>query len=119
MRPERWQQIERLHHAALARDERDRAVYLREACAGDDALRQETVTWLRHVAAICNLLQPNRRELLDLLRVAHSLLKLSSGGANQPEDFAGAEANAKREGHGVAAGGGGYHLSQKRCYNEP
>jgi eukaryotic-like serine/threonine-protein kinase len=41
MEPERWQEIERLYHSALKVDPNQRAAFLREACAGDEALRQE------------------------------------------------------------------------------
>src|SRR5262245_23002668 len=41
MRPERWQEIERIYHAALARPVGERAAFLAEACRGDDALGQE------------------------------------------------------------------------------
>src|SRR5262245_34844060 len=41
MHPERWQQIERIYHAALARPVGERPGFLAEACRGDDALRQE------------------------------------------------------------------------------
>jgi len=41
MTPERWQQIEQLYHAALEHEESQRAAYLQEVCAGDDALRRE------------------------------------------------------------------------------
>jgi hypothetical protein len=41
MRPERWQEIERLYHAALARPVGERAGFLAEACAGDEVLRRE------------------------------------------------------------------------------
>ena len=41
MDPARWQQIERLYHAALARPAADRASFLVEACAGDESLRRE------------------------------------------------------------------------------
>jgi Tol biopolymer transport system component len=37
----RWQQIERLYHAALARPVEARAAFLAEACRGDDALWRE------------------------------------------------------------------------------
>ena len=40
MTPERWQAVERLYHAALARAPHERAAFLIDACAGDDALRQ-------------------------------------------------------------------------------
>jgi eukaryotic-like serine/threonine-protein kinase len=41
MNGERWQQIDRLFHAALARQAQDRAAFLAENCAGDDELRRE------------------------------------------------------------------------------
>ena len=34
MKAERWQQIERLCHAALEREESQRAAFLEEACGG-------------------------------------------------------------------------------------
>jgi TolB-like protein/tetratricopeptide (TPR) repeat protein len=42
----RWQQIEQLYHAALEREESQRAAYLLEVCAGDDALRREVESLL-------------------------------------------------------------------------
>jgi serine/threonine-protein kinase len=41
MGAERWPQIERLYHAALARPVAERAAFLAEACAGDEELRSE------------------------------------------------------------------------------
>src|SRR5436309_11962513 len=41
MEPERWQQIERLYHAALERNPGARTAFLDEACAGDAELRRE------------------------------------------------------------------------------
>jgi eukaryotic-like serine/threonine-protein kinase len=46
MTPDRWQQIEQLYHSALEREEGQRAAYLTEACAGDDALRREVESLL-------------------------------------------------------------------------
>ena len=46
MNPDRWQQISQVYHAALTRDARDRAGFLREACAGDEALQQEVASLL-------------------------------------------------------------------------
>jgi eukaryotic-like serine/threonine-protein kinase len=43
---DRWQQIEQLYHSALEREGNQRAAFLREACAGDDALRQEVESLL-------------------------------------------------------------------------
>lgn len=39
--PTHWQKISQLYHAALARDESERAAFLEKACGGDAALRQE------------------------------------------------------------------------------
>ncbi|MCA1620534.1 MAG: serine/threonine-protein kinase [Acidobacteria bacterium] len=41
MTPERWRRVEELFHSALGRDGAERAAYLAEACAGDEALRRE------------------------------------------------------------------------------
>ena len=38
---ERWTRVEQLYQAALERDESQRAGFLDEACAGDEALRRE------------------------------------------------------------------------------
>ena len=46
MTPERWRQIEHLYHVALERDETERAVFLDEVCAGDEALRREVESLL-------------------------------------------------------------------------
>src|SRR6516225_974336 len=46
MRPERWRRIEELYHAALEREEGQRAAFLAEACAGDEALRHEVESLL-------------------------------------------------------------------------
>ena len=45
MTPERRRRVEELYHEALARDARERALFLGDACAGDDALRRG-VEWL-------------------------------------------------------------------------
>lgn len=46
MEPERWADVDRLYHAALARDRRERAAFVAEACLGDDALRHEVESLL-------------------------------------------------------------------------
>jgi eukaryotic-like serine/threonine-protein kinase len=48
MTPERWATIERLYHAALEHDADRRETLLREACAGDDHLREEVESLLRY-----------------------------------------------------------------------
>lgn len=39
MTPERWRDIERIYHQARARPPQGRAAFVREASAGDEALR--------------------------------------------------------------------------------
>jgi len=46
MTPERWMDVERLFHAALERDPRERAAFLADSCAGDAELRREVETLL-------------------------------------------------------------------------
>src|SRR5712692_8393131 len=46
MTPERWRRIEQLYHAALERTAHERAGYLDEQCAGDQALRSEVESLL-------------------------------------------------------------------------
>ena len=41
MTPERYRQVGSIYHAALELDRNARAAWPAEACAGDDALRQE------------------------------------------------------------------------------
>src|SRR3989440_10390117 len=41
MKPESWQQIDRLFHLALERAPEERAAFLDQACAGDQQLRRE------------------------------------------------------------------------------
>jgi Tol biopolymer transport system component len=45
---DRWQYVERLYHEALARDDAERAAFLRDACLGDDALRREVESLLAY-----------------------------------------------------------------------
>jgi serine/threonine protein kinase/formylglycine-generating enzyme required for sulfatase activity len=45
---ERWQQVERLYHAALERGAEGCAAFLAEACAGDEGLRREVESLLAY-----------------------------------------------------------------------
>src|SRR5687768_10438825 len=57
MHPDRWNQISRLYHAALERDLAQRADFLDNACAGDDALRQEVASLLARDSTAQSLLR--------------------------------------------------------------
>ena len=46
MTPERWQRIDALFHAALQRPADERAAFLSDACADNDALRREVESLL-------------------------------------------------------------------------
>jgi len=46
MNPERWQDVERLFHATLERPPQERAAFLQESSAGDDALRRKVESLL-------------------------------------------------------------------------
>jgi serine/threonine protein kinase/formylglycine-generating enzyme required for sulfatase activity len=46
MKPERWQQIERLYYAALEQEPEVRTAFLNNVCAGDGPLRREIETLL-------------------------------------------------------------------------
>lgn len=54
MRPERWQKIERLFHAALEREPTDRSTFLADHCGGDASLYNEVsslLTSFEHAAS--------------------------------------------------------------------
>ena len=48
MKAERWQEVERLYHAALGRETEERAAFLREACDGDAELCKEVESLLEY-----------------------------------------------------------------------
>ena len=56
MTPERWQQVSRIYHDALARGSGERASFVREACQDDEALRQEVQSLLAQPASTENFL---------------------------------------------------------------
>ena len=45
---DRWDQIQDLYHRALARNKDERPGFLREACLGDESLRQEVESLLKY-----------------------------------------------------------------------
>ena len=57
MTPERWQEIERLYHAARERDADERPAFLAAACGGDDALRGEVETLLAHLTRAASFIE--------------------------------------------------------------
>ncbi len=47
MKPERWQEIERLFNATLEREPEQWAAFLAEACAGEESIRKEAERLLK------------------------------------------------------------------------
>ena len=58
MTPERWERVAEIYHAALSRPPDDRATFVHESAAGDDALRQEVDSLLAQQQAQLLLDQP-------------------------------------------------------------
>ncbi len=63
MTPERWQQIEKLFHAALERTPKERAAFLADVCAGDEELRREVESLLATHERGGNLLEAAASDL--------------------------------------------------------
>jgi serine/threonine protein kinase len=59
----RWPRIERLYHAALERNSRERGAFLAEACDGDEALRREVESLLAHERSADGLLAAPAMEI--------------------------------------------------------
>src|SRR5438105_15107319 len=56
MTPERWREVSRIYHDALACDRSRRDAFVREACAGDEGVRQEVESLLAQPASSENFL---------------------------------------------------------------
>jgi serine/threonine protein kinase/tetratricopeptide (TPR) repeat protein len=68
MTPERWQQIDQLFHFALERAPQERALFITEACAGDEALKREVESLLKsHERAESFIEQPASDIAAELL----------------------------------------------------
>src|SRR5450759_2116808 len=78
MANDRWKQIEQIYHAALERQENQRALFLQEACAGDEQLRREVESMLAQEGSANRMLERPAMEV-----VAKMI------GENQGESFIG------------------------------
>src|SRR5262245_23008463 len=65
--PDRWQQISQVYHAALARKESERAAFVRDACAGDEALQHEVESLLGQVSGATGFLRAPAVAMADAL----------------------------------------------------
>src|SRR5437867_2533405 len=57
MPAERSQRVEQLYHAARERDPRERAAFLKQACAGDSTLRREVESLLAEDSGVRSFLE--------------------------------------------------------------
>ncbi|HEY2946384.1 MAG TPA: protein kinase, partial [Vicinamibacteria bacterium] len=91
MAPERWQEVSRIYHDALACDPSRRDAFVREACAGDEAVRQEVESLLAQPASSENFLgQPAAAVAEALGNPATSMLTGRRLGAYEVLDLVGA-----------------------------
>jgi serine/threonine-protein kinase len=58
MKPERWQQIERLYYDALEHEPAERAAFLESACGSDESLRLEVATLVAAGDRIGSFMEP-------------------------------------------------------------
>src|ERR1043166_5104517 len=63
MTPDRWQRIEEIYHSAQEREGGQRIAFLNEACAGDEALRQEVESLLAEENGAKSLLESPALEI--------------------------------------------------------
>ena len=78
MTPQRWQQVERLYHAALEQAPAERAVFLDEACADDPDLRAEVDSLLAAAAGGDAFLEASALEV-TARALAAELPRLAAG----------------------------------------
>src|SRR6266545_4237095 len=67
MKPQRWKQIDGIFAAAVEREPAERALFLDEACAGDDELRKEVESLLAHTTGESLAGGPAFEEAIQLL----------------------------------------------------
>jgi len=65
--PDRWQHAERLFHAALDREERERPAFLRDACRGDEPLLRDLESLLTYESDAQAFMQTSVSEVAPAL----------------------------------------------------
>ena len=76
---ERWQKVERIYHSALERSAQERAVFLTEACAGDDALRSEVESLLAYEDQAERFIESPALDLAAKMMVAEQSGTIAAG----------------------------------------
>jgi eukaryotic-like serine/threonine-protein kinase len=62
--PDRWPEVERLFHDALAQPERDRAAFVRTACKGDEAMRLEVMSLVDYERSLADFMEGSALDVL-------------------------------------------------------
>jgi eukaryotic-like serine/threonine-protein kinase len=78
MEPDRWEQIERLYHAALEREPDARQAFLDEACVGDEDLRREVAGLLACDVPSDSFIQSPAIEIAARALAAEPLIETST-----------------------------------------
>src|SRR5262245_11238907 len=78
MERDRWEQIERLYHAALEREPDARDAFLDEACAGDEELRREVAGLLACDVPSDSFIQSPAIEIAAKAMAAEPLIEVSN-----------------------------------------
>jgi serine/threonine protein kinase/tetratricopeptide (TPR) repeat protein len=96
--PQRWQEIDRIFAEALAREPAERAVFLDEACRGDEELRKEVESLIAHdspeslvggaaVAEATSLLARGKPRAITGERIGSYLISKSIGAGGMGEVY--------------------------------
>jgi eukaryotic-like serine/threonine-protein kinase len=110
MEPARWEQIERLYHAALEREPGAREAFLDEACAGDEALRREVAGLLACDVPSDSFIQSPAIEIAAKALAAEPLIEASTKPMKTP--IAGSQIGAYQLLSPIGRGGmGEVHLA--------
>src|SRR5262245_16906188 len=80
MNAERWREVERLFHQAVARPVSERPRFLEEACRGDDSLRSEVESLLTQTASGEGLNPPLSGRRLGVYQVQE---RIGAGGMGE------------------------------------
>jgi Tol biopolymer transport system component len=75
VKPDRWQQVSQLYHAALAKDASERGPFLAQTCEGDDAVRREVESLLAREGTVEGFLAA------PALEMAAKVMAEDSGGS--------------------------------------
>ena len=103
MQPERWYRLEQLYHAAMEREESQRAAFLVNSCAGDDDLRHEVESLIAYAQKDGRIID---KPVLNLVAAAMAE-DLGTEDRNQTDKMIGARIAQYRIVERLGAGGMG------------